>query len=181
MAVGTQTLGRPRDLISTAGGGNLGGMAQRSLKEAEGAGQFSALGSPLIRAAIQRMASRNAANRRRRGDVTSRILGLDPISARQAAFDVDREASGDVSRAIGEGDLSQLLGAQQFQRGLFGSERELEVRQMEMEQRRREAEKAQRAALFGAAGRIGAAAIPGVGGFLSSLGSPSGGSGSIIM
>jgi hypothetical protein len=94
-----------------------------ALGGAQGMGYFDPAGSPYLRAVLQRRARRSADAMRRRGSVMSRLLGLDPYQQRQSMLDTERMASGTTANALNSAQENELMGTQDWMRGLLGTER----------------------------------------------------------
>lgn len=93
--------------------------ASENLTSANAAGFFSPMGSPAVLAATKRSALQHADNYKRRSQILGQLAGLDPYGQQQNIVDTNREAAGGVQGALDQSQLSQLLGNQQFARGLF--------------------------------------------------------------
>lgn len=107
---------------SSEGPGSYTGQAASQLQGAQAAGFFSPTGSPLIMGLTRRNALRNADNARRRSALLSRLMGLDPNQARVAQLGQEAASSGATQEALNQANLGQLLGNQQYFRGLFGQQ-----------------------------------------------------------
>lgn len=161
----------PWDIISQHlnGGmpGSAGATVQGAIGQGQGLGYFNAAGSPYIRELIRQGAIRNARNRQRRGMVTSQLFGLDPMAQRQALFDTERQASGDVSNAINEGQSQEAFGNRDYIRSLLGNQLGFEQQQALARLQAKLAQQQQggAGALFGSLlGQGGIAALLGRGG-----------------
>src|SRR5881396_505445 len=100
--------------LSPGNQGVYGRQAGDIVQGAQAGGLYDPFGSPRIRAAVRAGALRSSDNARRRAAILSRLMGLDPNQARVAIVGADTEASGQTQNALGQADLSQLLGGQQF-------------------------------------------------------------------
>lgn len=169
----------PIDLSKLAGGnrpspgqaplgqeGGIQALIQRLLGQAQGGGAFNPFGSDQIRSAVRRGALRRAQARRGQGSVLARLLGLNPSGQQQQILDTERAAAGDVSNEIGEADLGQMLGGQQFARGLLGQERGFEEQRMAQARADREARRAR----GGFGSRFGSLLGTGIGAFVGGPG-----------
>lgn len=122
-------------------------------------GGRAALGPDYLRSALRTRALRSYLNQRRRGDVSARLLGLDPAQARAAAFNTEQAATGNLTNSLNDAELADQQGYQNYIRGLLGGERSFEQqRQLADEQRR-----ASRGTLGGFLGNAVGAFIPGLG------------------
>lgn len=103
--------------------------ARQQIQGAQAQGLFNPQGSPGLRAAVRAGALRNADNLRRRQSLLSQLMGLDPNQARVAAVNADAAGSANTAGALNDASLQQMLGGQQFARGLFmnqlGNEQQL--------------------------------------------------------
>lgn len=97
------------------------GAADRLVGMGQDAGFFDPSGTKM-RAMRRRQAMRGARNRRRRGEVTSRLAGLDPFQQRAALFDLDRDVSGRTADFLTEADLNESMGNRDYFRDLFGGQ-----------------------------------------------------------
>lgn len=159
--------GTPQQRAALSAGANpAGGIVSGTIGQAQKAGLFDPLGSPVLKAKLRRRALRSAENRRRRGSVMAQLAGLDPYGQRQALVDTDREATGDVSDFLNQADEDMLMSGQDYARGLLGSQTDFE-RQRQLQ---RQAERAQRKAQGNAlqqgigsiVGRAAGSLIPGL-------------------
>lgn len=87
------------------------------------AGGGKAFGPDYLRNLLRQRALMTAHNQRRRGDILSRLAGLDPMAQRQAMMDFERQSGSDLSRSLGEADLAGGQNWQQFMMDLLRSER----------------------------------------------------------
>ena len=156
----------PLATLMSGGEDAVGGLSRDVLGQASRAGLFDPTGSAQIRAAVRRGALRRADARRRRGSVLARLMGLNPMGQRQAMLETEREAAGDLSSELGEADLGQLLGGQQFARGVFGQERGYEERRAAEARAAREARRAR----GGFGSQLGSLVGMGAGAFLGGPG-----------
>ena len=132
----------PLATLMSGGENAVGGLSRDILGRGARAGLFDPTGSAQIRAAVRRGALRRADARRRRGSVLARLMGLNPMGQRQAMLETERETAGGLSSELGEADLGQLLGGQQFARGLLGQERGYEEQRAAEARAAREARRA---------------------------------------
>jgi len=119
-----------------------------------------------LRDLMRKSAFQRSKNMRRRGDVLSRLAGLDPMQQRQAMIDLDREASSGLSGALNEADIQGGQGWQQFMMGLLRSERGDE-QQRARDREQREWEESQGG---GIGGFLGGALGTGLGAFTGGAG-----------
>jgi hypothetical protein len=103
--------------------GGIGNPVPGILRQAREQGLFDPMGSQSIMRLLQQRAIATASNRRRRGEVLGNLVGLDPYQQRVAMLDTERAAGGELSDFLGNARLQQLLGGQEWARGLLGSER----------------------------------------------------------
>lgn len=96
-----------------------------------------ALSRDYLRAALRRRAMRRAMGRRRVGQTSSRLFGLDPMQARGAMFQTERDAQSDLSDALGQAELADLSGYQDFIRSLLTGERGREFESSERDKQRK--------------------------------------------
>lgn len=87
------------------------------------AGGGKAFGPDYLRNLLRQRALMTAHNQRRRGDILSRLSGLDPMAQRQAMMDFERQSGSDLSRSLGEADLAGGQNWQQFLMDLLRGER----------------------------------------------------------
>lgn len=126
-------------LARARGGFNAQRQLSGMLRGGKEAGFFDPRGSQFVREQVRANALRNARNRLMRGGVLSRVLGLDPQQARVAQLQNELGAGSDISGALGEANLQQGLGTQDFFRSLLGG-------QLNFERQRQLQKQAERAA-----------------------------------
>jgi len=143
------------------------GYGTDAIAEAGRQGYFDPNGSPKIRAALERRALRSARNRRRRGALTSRLLGLDPQQARAYQLQNETESGQQAADAIQGVNEQEMFGNRDYARSLLGGEIDYRrQRQLADEER-----KAQGGFWSGVGGLIGT----GLGGFAGGYGTALGG------
>ena len=98
------------------------GYGTDAIAEAGRQGYFDPNGSPKIRAALERRALRSARNRRRRGALASRLLGLDPQQARAYQLQNETESGQQAADAIQGVNEQEMFGNRDYARSLLGGE-----------------------------------------------------------
>jgi len=139
------------------------------LRAGAGAGYFDPAGSPLSRERYRRGLLRTGRNRRRRGEVTARLAGLDPQQQRAQLFDLERDIGRDYSESIGRGELEDI----QSREGFF---RNLMLQSLPYQEAARRRKGAGFRNFLKLAGGVGSLFIPGIGLGTGILGSGGGGS-----
>lgn len=122
-------------------------------------GGRAALGPDYLRSVLRTRALRSYMNQRRRGDVLSRLYGLDPAQARAAAFNTEAGATNNLTNSLNESELADAQGYQNYIRGLLGGQQNQEFQIGQMERQRR----ANRGTLGGFLGNAVGGLIPGIG------------------
>lgn len=134
--------------------GYYGGLIQNQIS-----GGRAAFAPDYLRQALRRRALRGYFNQRRRGDVSARLLGLDPMQARAAAFGTEQAAAGNLTNALNESELADLQGNRDYLRSLLTGERGREFQAAEAEKERR----SRRGTFGGFLGQAAGSLLPGIG------------------
>lgn len=141
------------------------GIGKGAVAGAAGAGVFDVGGSPILRNLLRRHAMRSARNRMRSAGTLNRLIGADPMQARQNLIDVNRENTGQVAGSLGEADLAMGQQQNQFLQGLLGH-------QMDSEEARRQWDEAHKSRVGAWLGQL---LGTGVGAFAGGYGASLGG------
>lgn len=83
----------------------------------------AAFGPNYLRDILRKSAFLRQKNQLHRGDVLSRLAGLDRMQQRQAMVDTERQSGSDLTDALNNADIQGAQGWQQFLQSLLGSER----------------------------------------------------------
>lgn len=140
---------------------DLMGFSRELIGQGLGRGAF---GPSFLRDLLRKSAMRRAGGRRRRGDVLSGLVGLDPQQRRFQMLQDERDASGQLAGSLNEADIQGGQGYQDFIRQLFGAERQRAYDYRDKEDIRHDANRG------GIGGFLGQVAGAGLGAFTGGLG-----------